>query len=172
MVVFLSHSFTSQYSTILPRSSVKGIVLRGSMLTSDSTNYVMLMTFHCFLLICDSHSRSLLILQKALKENGSCGSSLLASLSTIRGECEVYRRLLNEAWGLKRWPDDRRGNQFIFLQWVFGSCHLGLHCSSGCVVVPRNIQCVRPTIAMAFWSRHIPLTYSPWGIPSFFFGNW
>lgn len=71
------------------------------------------MTFHCFLLICNSHSQSLLILRKALKEKGSSGSPWLLSLSP-RGKNRVNLKC-TEGWWIRQgaWEDgltDRRGN--------------------------------------------------------------
>ena len=85
------------------------MVLRGSVLTSDSTNYVMLMTFHCLLLICDSHFQSLLILEKALKEPHSLEAmgSTPSTPGAKRGELVVHG-IRHGAWedGLT----DRKGN--------------------------------------------------------------
>lgn len=57
------------------------------MLTSDSTNYVMLMTFHRFLLICELLSQSLLILRKALR--GEAAVKPFAGVPEPQGQSRV-----------------------------------------------------------------------------------
>lgn len=143
------------------------------MLTSDSTNYVMLMTFHCFLLICDSHSHSLLILQKALKENGSGGSSLLASLSP--------RRKIGCLWSVQKaselgmgpgkmawWQKRKLGHFPTMSPWQLPcgtALQLWLHCS------PMKYSTCQARDCHGFlFQAYIPLTSSPWGIPSFPWG--
>lgn len=152
------------------------MVLRGSMLTSDGTNYVMLMTFHCLLLIWNSHSQSLLMWAKALKEKGSSGSHGLECLSP-RGETgwmwsAPMLRIRHSILG--RWPDWQKGKlRSSFSNMPLAAAPLGPRGSLGsCCSSMKNLTwwaCDGQGLSIL---RIYPLASAPQGIPLFLLGNW